>query len=178
MRMARGAADRTGFSVDQCIRQDAGLGIQVLVFQCLPENLRPVVCFFLPGKVVLQLFQDLLPGHVGVQSCLKSVQRFAPLFGRVPRMGPFGPFFRGGEQVRIAALREHVQDHRKVRVSEERVHAHELVVLRRALAGNVVVLCREVTHACLVCRTIDGIDANILAGTRLNPPDFVLRIGI
>ncbi len=97
--MARGAADRAGFSVDQFVGQDAGLSVQVLVLQRLPQRFGGIVLGFLIDEVVQQLFQGLLPGAVSVQSCLEIVQYFAPLFRRVSRVGPFGLFFRGGKQV-------------------------------------------------------------------------------
>ena len=60
-----------------------------------------------------------------------------------------------------------MQDHREIRVAQERVHAHEAVVLGSALAGDVVALGRKVTHARLVVSTVHGVDADVVPGSRL-----------
>ena len=82
---------------------------------------------------------------------------------------------RRGEEVRVATLREHVQDHREVGVPEEGVDLHELVVHARALPGDVVALRAQVAHARLVGGAVNRVDADVLACLR-ELEDVVVRI--
>ena len=74
-----------------------------------------------------------------------------------------GDDLRGGEEVGVAALREHVEDHREIRIAEEGIEAEELVVGASALAGNVVALGGEVAVAvAVVGGAAEGVYADLL----------------
>ncbi len=69
---------------------------------------------------------------------------------------------RRGKEIRVAALREHVEDHREIGAAQEGVHLHEAVVRRLAFTRNVVAFRREITVAVRVVRSAaKGIDADI-----------------